>query len=196
MRAAIFLDKDGTIVHDVPYNIDPFRIELTPGCAEALLRLRSANYYLIVVSNQPGLAKGLFTFEELQKAERFLARRLASLGIPIRAFYYCPHHPDGIVPRFRTACVCRKPSPGMLEQAAREHHLDLSRSWVVGDILNDIEAGKRAGCRTVLIENGNETEWRLSPLRVPHHIAAGLSDAADIICSGRQVLSAPFPRAS
>lgn len=178
MHKAVFLDKDGTIVHDVPYNIDPSKIEFTPGCAEALLRLHEAGHHLIVISNQPGVAKGLFSLKELQSAERFLARRLASLGIPIKAFYYCPHHPEGVA-----ACGCRKPAPGLIEQAAREHDLDLAYSWMIGDILNDIEAGRRAGCRTILINNGNETEWVRSSFRTPDYTVSGLLEAADIICS-------------
>jgi histidinol-phosphate phosphatase family protein len=178
MQKAVFLDKDGTIIHDVPYNIDPSKIELTPGCAEALLRLHLAGLQLIVISNQPGLAKGIFSLQDLRKAERFLARRLASFGIPIKTFYYCPHHPGGGVP-----CACRKPAPGLIEQAAREHDLDLAHSWMIGDILNDIEAGRRAGCRTILINNGNETERVRSSLRTPDHMVPGLAEAADIICN-------------
>ena len=182
MHKAVFLDKDGTIVHDVPYNIDPSKIELTQGCAEAILRLHQAGHSLIVISNQPGLAKGLFSLQDLQTAESVLAQRLASFGIPIKAFYYCPHHPDGIVAQYRSICDCRKPAPGLIERAAREHELDLSLCWMIGDILNDIEAGRRAGCRTILIDNGNETEWLRTPLRTPHHIVPGLSEAAEIIC--------------
>jgi histidinol-phosphate phosphatase family protein len=185
MRKAVFLDKDGTIVHDVPYNVDASKVELTAGCAEALLRLHEAGHPLIVISNQPGLAKGFFSLQDLQKAERFLARRLASFGIPIKAFYYCPHHPEGTVSRYRLRCKCRKPEPGMIEQAAREHDLDLQGSWMIGDILNDIEAGRRAGCRTILVDNGNETEWLRTSLRTPDHTVPGLLEAADIICSSR-----------
>ena len=182
MRKAVFLDKDGTVVHNFPYNVDPSKIELTAGCAEALLRLHQAGHPLIVISNQPGLAKGLFSLQDLQRAERFLARLLASFGIPIRAFYYCPHHPEAVVPRSRTACTCRKPAPGLIEQAAREHGLDLAGSWMIGDILNDVEAGRRAGCGTILIDNGNETEWVRSPIRTPDYVVPGLIEAAEIIC--------------
>ena len=183
MPKAVFLDKDGTIVHDVPYNVDPSKIELTPGCAEALLRLHHAGHLLIVISNQPGLAKGLFSLQDLRKAERFLAQRLASFGIPIKAFYYCPHHPQGSVLAYSRVCHCRKPEPGLLYSAALEHGLDLTASWLIGDILNDIEAGRRAGCGTILIDNGNETQWVRSSIRTPDYIVPGLVEAAEIICN-------------
>ena len=99
-------------------------------------------------------------------------------------FYYCPHHPDGIVPRYAVACDCRKPEPGLIHPAAREHDLALGESWFIGDILDDVEAGRRAGCRTVLIDNGNETEWKRSPLRRPDLVARDLAEAAQFIAPG------------
>jgi D-glycero-D-manno-heptose 1,7-bisphosphate phosphatase len=122
------------------------------------------------VSNQPGAAMGLFAEEALKGVEAHLRKALPAL----EAFYYCPHLPDA-------ACDCRKPRPGMLERAARERGVDLAGSWMVGDILDDVEAGRRAGCRTILIDAGNETEWHLSDERRPHYIARGLLEAAEII---------------
>jgi histidinol phosphatase-like enzyme len=98
------------------------------------------------------------------------------LEVPIAGFYYGPHHPEGTVGSYAISCRCRQPGPGLLLQAADELGLDLAQSWLVGDILNDVEAGQRAGCRTVLIDNGNETEWILSPGRVPHYTARPLPD--------------------
>src|SRR5205085_6378312 len=103
--------------------------------------------------------------------------------VPLARCYHCPHHPDGTVERYARACACRKPQPGLLLRAARDHDLDLARSWLVGDILDDVEAGRRAGCRTVLLDNGHETEWVLTPERLPHHIACDLAQAADLILS-------------
>jgi HAD superfamily hydrolase (TIGR01662 family) len=148
----VFLDKDGTLVVDVPYNVDPELIRLAPGAMEGLLALHAAGYALIVVSNQSGVARGLFAEEAL-----------------------------GTVADYAVRCDCRKPEPGLVTRAAADHGVDLARSWLVGDILNDVEAGRRTGCRTVLIDNGNETEWRLSPDREPHHVAADLAEAARII---------------
>jgi histidinol phosphatase-like enzyme len=91
-------------------------------------------------------------------------------------FYYCPHAPDA-------GCDCRKPAPGMLERAAREHGVDLRASWMIGDILDDVEAGRRAGCRTILLDNGNETEWRDGEQRCPDYVARDLAQAAAIIAA-------------
>ena len=101
--------------------------------------------------------------------------------VPLGGFYYCPHYPAGTVSRYAIACACRKPAPGMLLRALREHDLDAERSWLVGDILDDVEAGRRAGCRTVLLDNGHETEWVRSPPRTPDLVAADLADAARLI---------------
>ena len=97
--------------------------------------------------------------------ERRLAELLADFGVPLRGFFYCPHHPEGIVARYAVNCSCRKPEPGMIRAAAREYGVSLTDSWLVGDILDDVEAGRRAGCRTVLLNNGHETIWRRSVLQ-------------------------------
>src|SRR5439155_10333247 len=110
---------------------------------------------------------------------------LAELGIPLTGFYYCPHYPTGVVEAYAIACSCRKPEAGLLFQAARKHGLDLARCWFIGDILNDVEAGRRAGCRTILLDNGHETEWVLTPARTPHERAAYLAEAARIITGER-----------
>lgn len=178
---AVFLDKDGTLVRNVPYNVDPERIRLMPGAAEGLRLLHTAGYRLIVVSNQSGVARGYFPEGALAAVAARLRGLLAAAGVPLAGFYYCPHHPDGAASAYARACDCRKPAPGLLVRAAREHGVDLARSWLVGDILDDVEAGRRAGCRTVLIVNGGETEWSLSPLRLPEFLAADLASAARTI---------------
>ena len=166
---AVFVDKDGTLVENVPYNVDPKLIELTPGAALGIRRLKAAGFSIIVVSNQPGVGLGLFPEVALHAVEA----RLKKL-VPIDGFYYCPHRPEA-------GCACRKPAPGMLIRAAHEYGLHLSECWMVGDILDDIEAGRRAGCRTVLVDNGNETEWELTAERVPHYVAPNLARAAELI---------------
>jgi len=178
---AVFLDKDGTLVEDVPYNVDPGRVRLMPGAAEGLQLLAAAGFRLFVISNQSGVARGYFAEEALAGVERRLREFLAGEGVALAGFAWCPHHPQGSVPAYAIACDCRKPSPGLVVRAAREHGLDLARSWFVGDILDDVEAGRRAGCRTVLIDNGRETEWVLTPAREPHYKAADLAEAARII---------------
>lgn len=179
--AAAFLDKDGTLVRDVPYNVDPNRVELAPGAAEGAKQLAEAGFALVVVSNQSGVARGLFAEEALAAVEHRLRELLADYGVPLAGFYYCPHHPTGSNPTYAVTCECRKPAPGMLLQAARELSLDLSRSWLIGDILDDVEAGHRAKCRAVLIDNGHETQWQWNPLRRPEYVATDLTDAAQWI---------------
>lgn len=180
---AVFLDKDGTLVEDVPYNVDPARVRLTRGAAEGLRALHAAGYGLFVISNQSGVARGYFPEAALAAVEARVRELLHEAGVPLAGFYYCPHHPKGVVPAYAIACACRKPAPGLIERAAREHGLDLARSWFVGDILDDVQAGRAAGCRTVLLDTGHETEWRLTPERQPHHKAADLAEAAALIAA-------------
>ncbi len=178
---AVFLDKDGTLIEDVPYNVDPQQIKLTSGAIEGLLLLQQAGYKLIVITNQSGVARGYFQESALVAVEERLRQLLATEGIYLADFYYCPHHPDGVVREFAIACECRKPAPGLLLRAAGEHKIDLRSSWFVGDILNDVEAGLCAGCKTILIDNGNETEWELSAQRTPDFIVTDLMEAAQVI---------------
>jgi D,D-heptose 1,7-bisphosphate phosphatase len=183
--AAIFLDKDGTIINDVPYNVDLELIELAPGAIEGLRRFSEAGYRLIVVSNQSGVAHGFFPEDALIPVERRLREMLAQAGISLDGFYYCPHHPQAALARYRRRCACRKPAPGLVRRAVDEHEIDLARSWFIGDILDDVETGRRAGCHTALIDNGHETHWQFSPSRVPDLFVADLSEAASMILGHR-----------
>ena len=177
--AAVFLDKDGTLVKDVPYNVDPERVEFTPYALEGLRLLVARGYSLIVVTNQPGLALERFDLAALERLRTALAGRMAQGGAPMTAFYVCPHAPSSSP--IKAGCRCRKPAPGLLRRAAREHHLELERSWMVGDILDDVEAGRRAGCRSVLLDVGNETQWQLTSWRRPTLRATNLLEAAHLI---------------
>lgn len=180
-RGAVLLDKDGTIIEDVPYNVDPARMRLAPGADRALRRLGQLGVPLVVVSNQPGIALGRFTAQALVPMRERLDALFKAHGATLAGFFYCPHHPEGVVPRFARTCLCRKPRPGLLRQAATLLHFDLDRSWMIGDILNDVEAGKRASCRTILVDCGNETEWVRGPMRTPDHVVADLDEAARIV---------------
>lgn len=180
---AIFLDKDGTLVDDLHYNADPRRIDLVSGAGPALRLLARLDYRFIVVSNQDGVAHGLFTEAEMDAVGNRLADLMFREQLSLDGFYYCPHHPEGKVERYALKCTCRKPLPGMLLQAAREHGIDLRSSWMIGDILHDVEAGNRAGCRTMLLDNGHETEWRLGARRVPTGMAQDLYAAALMIAN-------------
>lgn len=181
MKPAVFLDKDGTLLDDVPYNVDPRKMRLAPGAFDALVTFARMNVPIVVISNQSGVALGKFAESALCHVERKLHQLAGEAGAKIAGVYWCPHHPQGTVTRYALTCDCRKPAPGMIQRAAREHGLDLERSWFVGDILDDIEAGHRAGCRAVLIDNGNETVWQRGPLREPDAIAKDMFDAARII---------------
>ncbi len=178
---AIFLDKDGTLIDDVPFNVDPARIRLAAGAAEGLPRLQAAGFRLIVISNQSGVAHGFFGEDALEAVQDRLRELLAEIGVVLDGFFYCPHHPEGVVPQYAVACECRKPRPGRIVSAARECGIALGESWFIGDILDDVEAGRRAGCRTVLIDNGNETEWKRSPWRWPDLVARDLNEAGRLI---------------
>ncbi len=184
---AVFLDKDGTLIEDIPYNVDPERIRLEEGALESLRLLQDHGYQLIVVSNQSGVARGFFEEQDLHAVRQRLEELLSPAGIVLTDFYYCPHHPQGTVSKYAVDCYCRKPQPGMLYRAAREHDLRLADSWMVGDILHDMEAGNRAGCKTILIDNHHETEWKLNTLRCPKFIAKNLEEAARVILWGKSV---------
>ncbi len=178
---AVFLDKDGTLIEDVPYNVNPDLMKLTPGAIEALQLLQRHGYKLIVISNQSGVARGYFPESKLVGVKEHLFKLCSRQGVMLDDFYYCPHHPDGVVLEYAIDCECRKPEPGLILRAVCEHNIDLQNSWFVGDILNDVEAGNRVGCKTILIDNGNETEWLLSLLRTPHYAVTDLMAAAQVI---------------
>ncbi len=181
LKRAVFLDKDGTLIENVPYNVDRTRIRLRPGAVDALLLLVGLSYELIVVSNQPGVAMGLFPHGALAAVEEHLNDLFLTHGFKLADCYWCPHHPEGVVADYAITCGCRKPLPGLLHAAAAEHGIDLAESWLIGDILDDVEAGKRAGCRTVLLDVGSETEWQRGALREPDIVAKDLLGAAEAI---------------
>jgi D-glycero-D-manno-heptose 1,7-bisphosphate phosphatase len=178
---AIFFDKDGTLIPDIAYNTDPEKIVFCYGAGIAISRLSSRDYLFIVVSNQSGIARGYFTEKDLHPVKEKLESMFLENGARLDGFYYCPHYPGGSVERYAIECDCRKPRTGMLLRAAKDNDIDLEASWLIGDILNDIEAGNKAGCRTILINNGNETEWVSGDYRTPDYIAYDLMEAADII---------------
>lgn len=182
MNKVVFIDKDGTLIKDVPYNVDPALFVFEPQAFEALRKWKQYGYKIIIVTNQSGVARGFFTEQQVIDLLDALVLQLAQAQIYIDGYYYCPHHPEGNVASYAIACDCRKPAAGMLLQAAKDHHIAFENSWMVGDILNDVEAGARAGCRTILIDNGNETEWQTGANRVPTYRVKNLIEAADVSC--------------
>ena len=165
LRPCLFIDKDGTLVENVPYNVDPARLRFMPGAGEALARLQRAGLALVIVTNQSGLALGRFTRAQFVQLQQALLHKLQQeFDVVIDGVEVCPHAPgaDG-----HPACLCRKPAPGLLISAAQHHALDLARSWMVGDTLDDVEAGHRAGSQGLFFDSGDETVWQRSPLREP-----------------------------
>ncbi|MBI1826473.1 MAG: HAD family hydrolase [Planctomycetes bacterium] len=159
MRPAVFLDRDGTIIDDVGYLDDPAKVRLLPGAAEAIAKIRSRGYLAVVVSNQSGVARGLFDEATLARVHARMVQLLRQRAAELDGVYYCPflNGEAATIDAFRMDSPLRKPEPGMLLQAAEELNIDLSRSWMIGDAERDVEAGARAGCRTILIQkNGRE----------------------------------------
>ena len=153
-RPAIFLDRDGVVIEDAHYLASPKQVRLVPGSADAIAALNRAGWPVVVVTNQAGVARGLFTERAVEAVHAHLSEQLASYGARVEAYYYCPHHPAGEVEAYRVACDCRKPKAGMLLQAAADLGLDLERSWMVGDRESDLEAGAAVGARTILVRTG------------------------------------------
>ena len=180
-RKAVFLDKDGTLIPDVPYNVNPDLITIDDATISGLQLLKTQRFLLILITNQSGIARGYFEETALEAVWRKVQALLRLHGLAIDAFYFCPHHPEATVEKYKVECDCRKPLPGLILKAAAEWNVDLKRSWMIGDILNDVEAGHRAGCPSILIDNGGETEWLQSPLRVPDYTCVNLLEAARFI---------------
>lgn len=153
-RPAIFMDRDGTICEEVGYVNHLSRSRLLPHSLEAIRAVNRLGYLAIVATNQSGVARGLFTEDLVRAVHDQLRGWVASGGGRLDAIYFCPHHPrEGATP-YRIECDCRKPRPGMLVRAAREHDIDLGRSWMIGDSLVDLEAGAAAGARVVHVLTG------------------------------------------
>ncbi|AJP57601.1 hypothetical protein UC34_12545 [Pandoraea vervacti] len=181
MNGAILIDKDGTLIDDEPFNVDADRIRLAPGAAQALRDFASLRWPVAVVSNQPGVAFGYFAESSLRDVRDYLSRAMTYYGVDFAGFFYCPHHPEGREAAYRTACTCRKPAPGLLQAAARHIGVPLSSCWMIGDILDDVEAGNVAGCQTILVDCGNETMWRCGAHRTPDHTVGSVDAAARLV---------------
>jgi D-glycero-D-manno-heptose 1,7-bisphosphate phosphatase len=155
MEKAVFLDRDGTVIEDSGYVGKVEAVKFMPGAGEAVRLLNEGGFRVVVATNQAGVARGFFTEEDVERVNDHVRASLAREGATIDRFYYCPHHIDGVREEYRKDCRDRKPNPGMLERASRDMDIRLADSWMVGDFESDIEAGRRAGCRTVLLSGGN-----------------------------------------
>ena len=182
MRPAVFLDRDGTLIEERGYLHDPDGIALFPSTAPAIVRLRAAGFAIVVVTNQAGVARGLFDEDAVRRVHEKLDALLAPAGAAPDAYYYCPHHPEGAVAAYRVACACRKPEPGLVARAARDLGLDVARSFVVGDKWIDVELANRAGARGMLVRTGYGAFAEAPPpgVRV-EAVVPTLAEAADAI---------------
>lgn len=173
--AAVFVDRDDTLMVDVEYCADPALVQLIPGAAEGLRALRKAGYSVVVVTNQSGIGRGYFDIETLDRVNNRLRDELRREGADYDALYYCPHTPE-------EDCLCRKPKPGLLLKAASELDIDLPASYTLGDRDLDVEAGKAAGTRTVLVSKTHHQGSSGSGL-LADSVVANLVDAAKLILS-------------
>jgi D-glycero-D-manno-heptose 1,7-bisphosphate phosphatase len=186
-RRAVFLDRDGVLIRDAGPLTRAADIELTPGVASALSQLARAGFALIVVSNQTVLARGLLDEAQMLGLQQQIAQRILAEGGPaFDAFYFCPHHPSATRPELRRDCNCRKPAPGLLLKAAREHGISLTQSFMIGDRASDVEAGLRAGCTTIQVTTGAHAAPPIEVTggflaRPPHYTASSLTAAAHYV---------------
>lgn len=182
---AIFLDRDNTLIKDPGYINHPDQVELLDGVAENLIELKALEYKLIVVTNQSAVARGIVTEKVLGEIHDRLEKLLAEQNAFLDRIYYCPYHPDGVVPEYSKESNCRKPSPGMFKKAAAEMDLDLSQSWCIGDSYRDVEAGRQAGCKTILIDKPSHQKSNGTFLSfegvVPDYKAINMKEATNII---------------
>jgi D-glycero-D-manno-heptose 1,7-bisphosphate phosphatase len=192
MKPALFLDRDGTLVEPRHYPSRPEELVLAQGIGPLLRTFQRSGWELIVVTNQSGIARGYFTEADLERMHDRLREMLRIWGVELNGIYACPHHVDGVIPELAIPCVCRKPQPGMLLRAAEERGIDLSRSWMIGDILDDTEAGNRAGCRTVLVDLGTE-QVPDRPERWPRMVARSTREALERIAFAEDLLPMASP---
>ena len=187
LKRAVFLDRDGTLNKLVYYEdigvVDspflPSQLSLIPGVAKAMAVMRNRGFLLVLISNQPGVAKGNMNKKNFDAIDAKLSRLLAEDGARLDAKYYCPHHPKAKLARFRKVCSCRKPKAGMLLQAAREHGIALKQSYMVGDGINDVKAGRAAGCRTVFVGHFKPELWKyFKGGKKPDIVAKSLREAS------------------
>ena len=181
LRPAVFLDRDGTLIVDVPYLADPAQVRLIPGAATAVQRLRQAGFACVVVTNQSAVGRGYITLEQMHLVQDEVARQFAAAGAPLDGAYWCTHAPQ-VQDKVVIEHVDRKPGPGMLLRAARELNLDLARSWIVGDQVSDMLAGRNAGCRGgVLVRSGHDVTAALALLGADWPVADDVLAATELI---------------
>jgi D-glycero-D-manno-heptose 1,7-bisphosphate phosphatase len=179
----VFLDKDGTLIEDLPYNVDPRRVRFAPGAREAVRLWAEHGWQLAIVTNQSGVARGYFTLAELEAVAEHIEAEIRGLGAEWAGFYACPHLPTG-VNEYALVCECRKPAPGLITRAARELGTAPADCWFIGDTWMDVVAGRAAGCRTILVGPESRLARTLPPAKRPEHAVPDLLAAARIVVGG------------
>ncbi len=195
---AVFLDRDNTIIEDPGYLSDPDGVKLLPGVDLAIKSLRQGGYKIVVVTNQSGIARGLLTEERLEEVHAELRRQLDARGASVDAIYYCPYLPDSPIDEYAVDSELRKPKPGMLLAAAKDMDLDLHNSWSIGDSARDVEAGRRAGCRTIRIRSprpGGAAAGHEDPVLADYTVR-NLVDAARVVLREGDRLAEDVPKPS
>ncbi len=177
MEKAVFLDRDGVIIEDAGYVGEIERVKFIPGAGKAIRLLNENGFKVIIITNQAGVARGYFSEEAVEEINTYVQEMLAKKGALIDKIYYCPHHKEGVIEEYRKDCYYRKPSPGMIEEAVRDFHIDLKRSFLIGDKSSDIEAGNKAGCKTILLSEENTRESNRGSEVVSDHTAPDLYEA-------------------
>lgn len=178
---AIFMDRDDTLIEDPGYINDPDQVKLLDGVPEALVEFRNMGYKLVVVSNQSAVARGIVTEKVLDDIHDRLKQLLAKKQAYLDNIYYCPYHPNGVISKYRKESDLRKPNPGMLLAAAEQMDIDLGQSWAIGNSEHDVEAGRRAGCKTILIDNSSHSKKRIHPTLNPDYRAVNIKEVVNII---------------
>lgn len=157
LRTGVFLDRDDTLIKDIPYLSDPEKVELLPGAAQAVRMLNEKGIPAIIITNQSGIARGLLNEADLEAVHKRLKEMLAEDSASIDAIYSCPHLPEGVIKKYAVKCSCRKPETGLLEDAARDFSLDLNRCYFIGDKQSDIEAIHRVGGKGIIVGNSMQS---------------------------------------
>lgn len=180
-RPAVFLDRDGTIIRQVELLHKPSEVKLLPGSAWAIQTMNRLGFFVVIVTNQPVIGRGISTTEEVDSIHALLIDRLGKGNAKIDAIYFCPHHPNASVKKYRKVCRCRKPEIGMILQAAKKLNIDLKKSFMIGDSTRDTLAGNRAKLTTILVKTGHggKDVWQLPGK--PDFVAKNLTDAVRYI---------------
>jgi D-glycero-D-manno-heptose 1,7-bisphosphate phosphatase len=178
---AVFLDRDDTIIEDPGYINDPDQVRLLDGAAQSLIELAHMGYKIVIASNQSGVARGIVTEQALKQIHERLKYLLLEKGARIDAIYYCPYHVDGVIDKYRKKSDWRKPNPGMLLAAAKDMDIDLEQSWMIGNSNSDIEAGYRAGCKTILVNHPPQVQKSSEVSVTPDYSAVNITEAVNII---------------